>query len=82
MSALLDSVLSPEQRAAANAADMLQPRRSPFDLLIAHIEAARADAAGMVGHMTEMDRVHEMLDEALCFARAECFAVDAIRSAA
>lgn len=52
------------------------PRRSPFDVLIAHIEAARADAASLVGQMSNASEVHAMLDEALCFAREHCYAVD------
>ena len=49
---------------------------SPFESLISNLERARADAASMVGRMTEMDSVHAMIDEVLEYARAECFAVE------
>jgi hypothetical protein len=75
MSSRLESLLTPDQRAAANAADAISARRSSFDTLIAHIEAARSDAAGLCGRMRDMDVVHERLDALLCYARAECFVI-------
>lgn len=52
------------------------PRRSPFDVAIANLEKARADFAALVGQMSNASEVHAMLDEALCFAREHCFAVE------
>lgn len=84
MSAILESALDSTRKAAADAWDAKAraamvadakrvAARTPFDELVAHIESARAIAASLSGNLTDIDALHDMLDEALGFARRECW---------
>ena len=64
--------------AAALVADAKrQAARTPFDELIAHLEAARALAAQIHGAGTheESESLHLQIDDALDFARRECIEI-------